>query len=67
MAYICKVHPFHSSFLAANIMAAHLDLYCCLAKEEAEYNLSDLQPEGMAEWKEGKLSPNIWDTAKVCC
>lgn len=65
MAYVCKVHPFHSSFSAANSKAARLDRYCCLAKEEAEYKLSDLQLEGTAEWKEGKLSPNIWDTAKV--
>lgn len=62
MAYICKVHPFHSSFLAANSKAAHLDPYCCLAKGEAEHNL-----EGTAECYEGKLSHNIWDTTKVCC
>lgn len=67
MACICKVHPFRSSFLAANSEAAHLALFCCLAEEEAEYNLSDLQLEGTAEWKEGKLSHNMWDMAKVCC
>lgn len=61
------MHPFPSRFLVANSKAARLDLYCCLGKEEAEYNLADLQLEGTAEWKGGKLRPNIWDTTKVCC
>lgn len=65
MTYICTVSPLHSSFLAANGKATHLALHCCLAKEKAVYNLSDMQPEGTEELREGKLSHNIWDLARV--
>lgn len=65
MTYMCTVCPFHGSFLAANSKATSLALYCCLEKEKAVHNLSDMQPEGMEELREGKLSHNIWDLARV--
>jgi len=47
------VCPFHSSFLAANSKATCLALYCCLVKEKAIYNLSDMRLESTEELREG--------------
>lgn len=65
MTYICMVRPFHSSFLAANSKATRVALYYCLAKEKAVYNLSDTQVEGTEELREGEVSHNFWDLARV--